>query len=73
MAIKIDDDCMALEIDGRTIATARRRAGGWWEVSCWPRFFGRDQAIAALTITELLETGRRSDDPIVLALRDELS
>lgn len=73
MAIKIDDDCMTLEIDGRTIATAWRRPGGWWEMSCWPRFFDRDQAITALTITELLEAGRPSDDPLVLALREELA
>jgi len=73
MAIKIDDDCMTLEIDGRIIATAKRRPSGWWEVSYWPRFFDRNQAITALTITELLETGRSSNDPLVLALRAELA
>lgn len=73
MAIKIDDDRMTLEIDGRVIATALYLSGGWWEVSCWPRFFDHNQAITALTITELLETGRPSDDPLVLALREELA
>lgn len=73
MAIKIDDDCMTLEIEGRITATARCRADGWWEVSCWPRLFHRNQTITALTITELLETGRPSDDPLVLALREELA
>jgi hypothetical protein len=72
MSIKIDDDFMCLEIDGRTVATARRRPGGWWEVSHWPRFFDRNQAITALTVTELLESGRASSDPVVLALREEL-
>lgn len=72
MSIKISDDFMYLEIDGIVIATARERAGGWWEVSHWPRFFDRDQAITALTITELLESGRDSNDPVVKALRGEL-
>ncbi len=38
----------------------------------WPRFFDRNQAITALTVTELLESGRDSNDPVVLALREEL-
>jgi hypothetical protein len=63
---------MALEIDGRVIATADQRRDGWWEVTCWPRFFDRNQAITALTVTELLETGYRNDDPLVIALRQEL-
>jgi hypothetical protein len=58
MSIKISDDFMCLEIAGIVIATARERADGWWEVSHWPRFFDRDQAITALTITELLERPR---------------
>jgi hypothetical protein len=41
-------------------------------VTGWPRFFDRDQAITALTITELLETGCTRDDPLVTALREEL-
>jgi len=73
MAIKIDEDLMTLEIDGAVIATARRRSDGWWEVRHWPRFFHRDQAITALTITGLHEAGYRSDDPIVTALREELA
>jgi len=70
--VKIDDGFMSLEIDGKVVATARERTGGWWEVSHWPRFFDRNQAITALTVTELLETGRDSNDPLVLALREEL-
>jgi hypothetical protein len=72
MAININDDVMSLEINGKVIATARERGGGWWEVSYWPRFFDRNQAITALTVTELLETGYRHDDPLVIALREEL-
>jgi hypothetical protein len=72
MSIKINDGFMSLEIDGRVIAIARERADGWWEVSQWPRFFVRNQAITALTVTELLESGRDSNDPVVLAPREEL-
>jgi hypothetical protein len=57
VSIKIDDGFMSLEIDGKVIATATERAGGWWEVTGWPRFFDRNQAITALTVTELLESG----------------
>ena len=72
MAIKIDKDYMRLDIDGAGVATARKRADGWWEASYWPRLFDRDQAITALTITELLYSGRDGDDPLVRALREEL-
>jgi hypothetical protein len=68
MAIKIHEDYIALEIDGRVIATANDRGGGWWEVTYWPRFFDRNQAITALTVTELLETGYGNNDPLVIAL-----
>jgi len=71
MAIKIDEYHMTLEINGRVIATAKERSGGW-EVTCWPRLFDRNQAITALTIAELLESGHASDDPVVIALREEL-
>jgi hypothetical protein len=72
MPIKIEDDLMSLVVDGAVVATARNRADGWWEVSRWPRFFDRNQAITALTITELLDSGRDNDDPVVRALREEL-
>ena len=55
MSIRINDDIMTLEVDGKVIAEAKRRPGGWWEVTNWPRFFDRNQAITALTVTELLE------------------
>jgi hypothetical protein len=72
MPIKIDNDFMSLEVDGAVLATARRRADGWWEVSYWPRLFDCNQAITALTITELLDSGRDGTDPLVRALREEL-
>lgn len=72
MPIKIEDDFMSLEVDGAVLATARKRTDGWWEVSYWPRFFDRNQAITALTITELLDRGRDSSDPLIRALREEL-
>ena len=59
MPIRIGEGIMHLEIDGRVVATATERAGGWWEVTYWPRFFDRNQAITALTVTGLLESGRR--------------
>jgi hypothetical protein len=72
MSIKINDDLMRLEVDDKLIATARRHEGIWWEVTHWPRFFDRNQAITALTVTELLATGHGNDDPLVVALREEL-
>ena len=72
MKIEITDDFIRLRNGDRIIATARKRADGWWEVSHWPRFFDRNQAITALTVTELLEAGRDKNDPLVLALREEL-
>ena len=72
MPIRIGEGVMQLEIDGRIVATATERTCGWWEVTYWPRFFDRNQAITALTVTQLLESGRDSNDPLVVALRGEL-
>lgn len=72
MPIRIGDGFMRLEIDGRVVATATERAVGWWEVTYWPRFFDRNQAITALTVTERLESRCDSNDPVVAALCDEL-
>ncbi len=49
------------------VATATERAGSCWEVTYWPRFFDRNQAITALAMTELLESGRGSNDPLIRA------
>jgi len=72
MPIRIGEGIMRLEIDGRVVATATERGGGWWAVTHWPRVFDRNQAITALTVTELLESGRDSNEPVVVALRQEL-
>ena len=72
MEIEITDDFMRVHDGGRAISTARRRADGWWEVSHWPRFFDRNQAISAMTVTGLLEAGRDNTGPVVMALREEL-
>jgi hypothetical protein len=72
MPIKINDGFMCLEADGQVTATARERADSRWEGSHWPRFCDYNQAITALTITELLASGRGSSDPVASALREEL-
>jgi hypothetical protein len=72
MPIRVGEGVMHLEIDGLVVATATERVGGWLEVTYWPRFFDRNQAITALTVTELLESRRDSNDPLVTALRQEL-
>ena len=35
MPIRIGDGTVQLDIDGRIVATATERAGGWWEVTYW--------------------------------------
>jgi hypothetical protein len=45
MPVRIGEGIMHLEIDGRVVATATERVGGWWEVTHRPRFFDRNQAI----------------------------
>jgi hypothetical protein len=72
MTITINDDLMTLQIDGKVIATATQRPDGWWEVTNWPGFLNRNQAIIALTVTELLSAGYGPDDPPVTTLREEL-
>ncbi len=72
MAIEI----MTTPCAWRSTASSSRPRGSrltaGWEVSHWPRFFDRNQAITALAVTELLESGRDSSDPVVKALREEL-
>jgi hypothetical protein len=72
VSVKINERFMCLEVGGRIVATARERADGWWEVTHWPRLFDRNQAITALTVTELLASGYPADDPLVTALAEEL-
>jgi len=72
MAIKITEDFMALEIRGTITATATRPPDGRWQVTDWPGCYDRNQAVTALTITELLQAGYRADHPLVRALLEEL-
>lgn len=80
MSIRITEEFMSVEIDGRVIATARfsRHAAadghGAWIVSSEPgrRLFSRNHAIAALTVVELLSSGCAEGDPLVTTLRAEL-
>ena len=79
MAIRIEDDFMSTEIDGRVIATARYRehaAGdrrGVWIVSGQPsRLFTRNQAITAMVLAERLAAGYGDDDLFVIGWREEL-
>ena len=71
MSIRIDDGSMSLEIDDRS---SRPPPNEPRLVGSHPlaRFFDRNQAITALTVTELLESGRDNDDPVMTALREEL-
>src|SRR5260370_28641020 len=62
-----------LELVSVFVAAARPGAGGRWQVSPWPAPLVRNQAITALTITELWERGYRSDHSVVVALNDELT
>jgi hypothetical protein len=73
MTLKISDDHMALETGGQIIAEAKVTGDGRWKASNWPELLDRNQAITALTVTELLECGYPSDHPVVVALRDELT
>jgi hypothetical protein len=79
MSLRIDNEHMELEVGGEIIATARlsqhAAAGGQgaWVVSDRSaRLFGRNQAITALTITELLAIGHSPNHPLVLAFEEEL-
>jgi hypothetical protein len=51
MAIKVCEDWMTTEHDGRVIATATR-TGKRWTVSTWPHVLTRNQTITALTLAE---------------------
>jgi len=79
MSTKINNDFMALEIDGRVLATAQFRGHaaadghGAWIVSCHPgRLFTRNQAITALVLAERLAAGYGDADPFVMGWREEL-
>jgi hypothetical protein len=79
MATHITHDTMTLQIGGRVVATARfsryaaADGNGAWIVSTHPaRLFIRDQAITALTVAELGESGYPDSHTLIAALREEL-
>jgi hypothetical protein len=79
MPLCIENESMSLEVNGRIVATAAfcqhaaADGHGAWIVSDRPgRLFSRNQAITALTVTELLEIGHGSSHPLVLAFEEEL-
>jgi len=79
MAAQIEDHLMAVEYDGRIIASARcsssAAAGGQgaWTVSGLPhRLFSRNQAITAMVLAERLAAGFGDDDLFVIGWREEL-
>jgi hypothetical protein len=79
MAIRIESEHMAAEVNGVIVATARwswyaaADGNGAWVPSTHPkRLFSRDQAISAMVLASLLASGRGDDDPHVISLRREL-
>ncbi|GAB3979174.1 hypothetical protein GCM10029978_073850 [Actinoallomurus acanthiterrae] len=72
MAIEINEDQMALTVDGREVATANR-TGDQWTVTTWPVPLSCNQAITALTLAERLAYGYGEDDPFVASWREELA
>jgi hypothetical protein len=77
--IEINDEYMTLAADDKVIATAlfRKHAvgdgnGAWIVSTCLARLLDRNQAITALTVAELLESGYPDAALIVVALRAEL-
>jgi hypothetical protein len=79
MAVRIDDEYMTAEFDGRVIATAQYSSHaatdgqGAWTVSGLPRrLFNRNQAITAMVLVERLAAGFGDDDLFVMGWREEL-
>ena len=79
MAVRIEDNFMALEVNGAVVATARfsqhaaADGNGAWIVSTHPaRLFSRNQAITAMVLAERLACGYGDDDPFVQGWREEL-
>ena len=73
MMLTITGTTMVLHNDGLPLAGATLRPDGRWDVSTWPVPPGRDQAITALTITELLALGHPPGHPLVVTFRNELT
>jgi hypothetical protein len=79
MAIRIESEFMALEIERAIVVTARwsryaaADGNGAWIVSTYPaQLFNRNRAITALTLAERLAVGYGDNDPFVKSWRAEL-
>jgi hypothetical protein len=69
---------MALEVGRTAVATVRFSQhaaadgnGAWSVPTCLARLFDREQAITALSVADLLESGYPNEHPLVVALRKE--
>jgi hypothetical protein len=72
MAVRINNDSMAVKINGATLDRAERQ-GALWRVDGWPRLLTRNQAITALTLAEWILSGNDPDSPHAAAWRAELA
>jgi hypothetical protein len=73
MMLTITGNRMVLHNEDVLLADATRRPDGRWDVSTWPVPLGRDQAITAWAITELLARGHSPGHPLVVTFRNELA
>lgn len=78
-ALRIYEDFMSLEVDGREVATAEWSKYNTADCNrgvdrglVHQPLFTRSQAITALTVAELRAAGRGDDDPVVATLLSEL-
>jgi hypothetical protein len=74
--ILIEDGFMTLEVGRTAVATVRFSQhaaadgnGAWSVPTCLARLFAREQAITALSVADLLESGYPNEHPLVVALR----
>jgi hypothetical protein len=72
VTIRISHDLMTLEVGGVIIASAHQRSDGRWHLASNAEPLDRNQAITALTITELIHAGCTRENPAVSALQAEL-
>ena len=80
MAVRIESEHMAAEVNGQVVATARWNwyaaadGNAAWIATAHPkRLFSREQAISAMVLASLLASGHGDGDPHVVSLRRELT
>jgi hypothetical protein len=72
MSIKINEDFMAVAIDGSVIVTAACTGDDRWTIDGWPGHFTRNGVITAFVLADRLAAGYGDDDPFVIGWREEL-